>query len=58
MTLDARLQALRSRHEQLEEEIQQEQARPHPDDSHIAELKREKLRLKDEIERLAHEVEA
>jgi hypothetical protein len=58
MTLDARLQALRSRHAKLEEEIHQEQTRPHGDESHIHELKREKLRLKDEIERLEHQVDA
>jgi len=58
MTVDARLQSLRSRHTKLEEELHREQTRPHADDAHIAELKREKLRLKDEIERLEHQVEA
>jgi len=58
MTVDARLQSLRSRHAKLEEELHREQTRPHADDAHIAELKREKLRLKDEIERLEQQVEA
>lgn len=58
MSLDARLDALRSRHHSLEEEIDQENQRPHPDDARLAELKREKLRLKDEIERLSVKVEA
>ncbi|NIQ92806.1 MAG: DUF465 domain-containing protein [Desulfuromonadales bacterium] len=58
MSLDARLDALRSRHASLEQELERENQRPHPDDSRVAELKREKLRLKDEIERVNHRVEA
>ena len=45
-----RLEALRSRHATLEAEIDDENQRPHPDDFRIAELKREKLRLKEQIE--------
>jgi hypothetical protein len=58
MTVEARLQSLRARHAQLEDELHREQTRPHGDDAHVAELKREKLRLKDEIERLEHQVDA
>jgi hypothetical protein len=58
MSLDARLNALRTRHKELDDALDQENQRPHPDDNRIAELKREKLRLKDEIERLQHQVEA
>ncbi|MBK1699322.1 YdcH family protein [Rhodovibrio salinarum] len=58
MTVDARLESLRSRHAKLEEELHQELNRPHGDDNHVAELKREKLRLKDEIERLGYQVDA
>jgi hypothetical protein len=58
MSLDARLNALRTRHRELEDALDRESGRPHPDDNRIAEIKREKLRLKDEIERLQHKVEA
>jgi len=58
MSLDARLDSLRSRHATLEQALEQEGQRPHPDDNRVAELKREKLRLKDEIERISHQVEA
>jgi len=50
-----RIAALRQRHADLEDRIQQENARPHPDDERIAELKREKLRIKDEMERMNHQ---
>jgi hypothetical protein len=36
--------------------IEQELGRPTADDLKIAELKRQKLRLKDEIERLLHDL--
>lgn len=49
MSLQNRLQALRERHHELDELIRQEQARPSADDLEIAELKRQKLKLKDEI---------
>lgn len=58
MALDARLDALRARHHDLETALDQENQRPHPDDSRIIQLKREKLRLKDEIERIQHHAEA
>ena len=52
MTLEGHLDALRRKHVALEAEIDAMLARPAPDESAISRLKREKLRLKDEIEKL------
>ncbi|MDJ0970817.1 MAG: DUF465 domain-containing protein [Kiloniellales bacterium] len=49
MSMDDHVRALRAKHAALEQEIDEENQRPHPDDLHLAELKREKLRIKDEI---------
>jgi hypothetical protein len=49
MNLDDRLDSLKSRHETLDHEIENEERRPHPDDLHLHELKKQKLLLKDEI---------
>ncbi len=48
----ARIHALRDRHEALERRIAEEDARPQPDADTLHRLKREKLRLRDEIEKL------
>lgn len=48
----ARLRALEERHAALESRIAEEDNRPMPDTEHLGRLKREKLRLKDEMERL------
>lgn len=47
-----RVETLRARHADLDSQIAEEVHRPHPDDIRITELKREKLKLKDEITRL------
>lgn len=47
-----RLQSLKDRHQALDLRILQEDARPMPDSLELARLKREKLRLKEELERL------
>ncbi len=52
MSLQSRLEALKVRHASLEAEIASEDQRPRPDDTMLTRLKLEKLRLKDEIERL------
>lgn len=46
---EAQLEALRVEHDRLDDVIQREARRPGTDDLHLAELKREKLRLKDAI---------
>jgi hypothetical protein len=52
MALDAHLVELSEKHRALDRKIEEELARPTADDLVIADLKRQKLRLKDEIERL------
>ncbi|MCC7166808.1 MAG: DUF465 domain-containing protein [Rhodospirillales bacterium] len=53
MSIEDRLSALRHKHADLEIQIEDENNRPHPDDVAITELKRQKLRVKDEIHRLS-----
>jgi hypothetical protein len=52
MALDAHLAELSEKHRALDRKIEEEMARPTADDLKIAEWKRQKLRLKDEMERL------
>ena len=52
MSLQINLSELERRHQALEREIQDAMAHPSTDDLKIAELKRRKLQLKDEIARL------
>lgn len=56
MGLESHLQELSDKHHKLDELIHEEQLRPHPDDLMIVELKKRKLRLKEEIERLRHDI--
>ena len=56
MALDAHLAELSEKHRALDRKIEEELARPTADDLKIVEWKRQKLRLKDEIERLKHEM--
>jgi len=52
MALDAHLAELNEKHSALKRKIEEEAARPLADTLKITELKREKLRIKDEIARL------
>jgi hypothetical protein len=52
MSVVDHIDALRAKHASLKEAIDTENQRPRPDDLRIAELKREKLRIKDEIAQL------
>ncbi|MDB5469975.1 MAG: hypothetical protein JWR84_1535 [Caulobacter sp.] len=52
MALEARLRELDLRHRKLDRTIEEELTHPASDDIRIAELKRQKLRLKEEIEGL------
>lgn len=54
MSVDDRIEALKAKHARLETEILEENNRPHPDDIHLHELKREKLKIKDEMSRIRH----
>ena len=52
MALDARIRELGNRHQTLDRLIEDETNRPASDDIRLKELKRQKLRLKEEIENL------
>jgi hypothetical protein len=52
MTIQAHLSELERRHRKLEDEINDAIAHPSSDGLKIAELKRQKLQVKDEITRL------
>jgi len=52
MTMQAHLSELERKHRALEDEIADAMNHPSSDDLRIAELKRKKLRVKDEMERL------
>ncbi len=52
MSLNTRLDALKERHASLETRIFDEDHRPQPDSETLTRLKIEKLRLKEEMERL------
>ncbi|GIX17610.1 MAG: hypothetical protein KatS3mg119_1796 [Rhodothalassiaceae bacterium] len=54
MTIKAHVSALAEKHAELERIIAQELARPLPDQIRLAELKKQKLRLKEELESLRH----
>lgn len=54
MTIAAHLQELRRKHETLSSLVEQEQRSPASDALRIAELKKQKLKLKEEIARLTH----
>lgn len=54
MSLNEHVEALKSKHANLEHEIDEENLRPHPDENRLAILKREKLRIKDEIANIEH----
>jgi len=54
MSIQTHLAELERRQQALEQEICEAQAHPATDDLKIAELKRRKLQVKDEIARLQH----
>jgi hypothetical protein len=53
MSLTSHLQELKRKHQTLSEEVEQAQRAPGTSDLAIASLKKQKLRLKEEIERLS-----
>jgi hypothetical protein len=56
MSLQAHLSELNAKHQALETQIEEALLHPSVDDLRIAELKRKKLRIKDEITRLEAEM--
>lgn len=53
MSFEERIEALRTKHQTLEAELEVETHRPLPDAVVINKIKREKLKVKDEIARLS-----
>lgn len=58
MTLQSHLSELVSKHRALEKELAEAMAHPASTDAEIAEIKRKKLKLKDQISRLEHQTAA
>lgn len=56
MNLQQRLITLTGRHAALEEQLAAEMTRPRADEATVSRIKREKLRLKEEMERLKKEL--
>ncbi len=54
MSLESRIDSLKTRHHELEKAIEAHNAQPYPDEIEIHSLKKEKLRIKDELEDLTH----
>jgi len=54
MSLSSHLTELRKKHEHLSQEVEAAQRSPGFDDLHVTELKKQKLKIKEEIERLSH----
>ncbi len=55
MPFESHLAELERRHAALDQDIAQERARPGADEAKLTELKRRKLRIKDEIAKLKNE---
>ncbi len=56
MAIDARIRELGQRHQSLERAIEEEMSHPAIDTDRIREMKRQKLRLKEEMENLRAQV--
>ena len=54
MSVTDQIQELKQKHAELETELDNQNARPMPDAGTIADLKRQKLAIKDKIARLSH----
>lgn len=53
MSISSHLEELRKKHVTLSDQVEQAQRAPGTSDHEISELKKQKLKLKEEIERLA-----
>lgn len=53
MSLSSHLHELKKKHQTLSDAVEAAQRAPGTDDLHIADMKKQKLRLKEEIERLS-----
>ena len=57
MAFASRVEALKHRHALKEDELHFEEMRPHPDEERVAKIKRDKLWIRDEMERLSRAME-
>ena len=53
MTVSSHLAELRRKHQKLSQEVEAAQRAPGSDDLHVAQMKKQKLMLKEEITRLS-----
>lgn len=53
MSLSSHLDQLKKKHQTLSEAVEQAQRSPSTTDAHLADMKKQKLRLKEEITRLS-----
>ena len=58
MSVNAHLQELRRKHQNLSARVEEAQRSPSIDGLQVAELKKQKLQIKEEIERLSSNVSA
>jgi len=49
-----RIESLKAKHQALEDAIEEQSSRPHPNDIEVTSLKRQKLRIKEQIVSLSH----
>ena len=49
MNAEPHVESLKTKHADLDAKIAAEECRPHPDDGFIHDLKKQKLRIKDEL---------
>ncbi|MBW7055519.1 DUF465 domain-containing protein [Paracoccus bogoriensis] len=54
MSVSSHINELRRKHQMLSEAVERAQKSPGSNDLEITQMKRQKLRLKEQIERLAH----
>lgn len=53
MSVSSHLEELKRKHETLSKQVEQEQRAPSSSDIHIADMKKQKLKIKEEIQRLS-----
>lgn len=56
MSLSSHLQELKKKHQRLSDAVEEAQRAPSVDDLQVAELKKQKLRIKEEISKLSAEL--
>ena len=52
--MSTEIEKLKARHAELEQELDTEASKPFPDQTAVANIKKQKLKIKDQIARLEH----